>query len=82
MHLGQLSRTSLTHTMISSVEKKLEFGLTLGMADILQSRTILLIVNGKHKSEVLQRLMEGKISTELPASFLWLHPQAQCFYCV
>jgi galactosamine-6-phosphate isomerase len=80
-HLGQLSKTSLSHKMISDVKKSLEHGLTLGMADILQSKTILLIVNGKHKINVLEQLMKGQISTDLPGSLLWLHPAAFCYYC-
>jgi galactosamine-6-phosphate isomerase len=80
-HLGKLSETSLSHTMIKDANTPLKYGLTLGMADILQSRKIILLVNGTHKNEVMERLMEQKISTQLPASFLWLHPNVQCFYC-
>ena len=81
-HPGKLSATSLSHPMLSSAKRNLQIGLTLGMANILQSKKILLIVNGNHKTEVLGKLMAGKISTGLPASFLWLHPEAYCFHCV
>jgi galactosamine-6-phosphate isomerase len=81
-HPGKLSATSLSHPMLSSTKRGLQMGLTLGMANILQSKKILLIVNGNHKREILGRLMGGKISTGLPASFLWLHPEAYCFHCV
>lgn len=82
IHLAQLSTASLAHKMISEAKRKLQHGLTLGMSDILQSRKIMLIVNGKHKSGVLEQLMQEKITTSFPASFLWLHPHADCFYCV
>ena len=46
------------------------------MADILRSRRILLLVNGKPKRPALKRLMKPEVTTHYPASFLWLHPDA------
>lgn len=80
-HLATLSKTSLEHTMIKGNGEEIKYGLTLGMADILQSKKIILLVNGTHKNAVMQKLLEQKISTQLPASFLWLHANVQCFYC-
>ena len=80
-HLGTLSETSLTHTMVKGTDAHIKYGLTLGMADILQSKKIILLVNGTHKNAVMKRLLEQKISTQLPASFLWLHADVECFYC-
>jgi galactosamine-6-phosphate isomerase len=80
-HLSPLSKTSLAHTMVQNTETKIGYGLTLGMADILKSKKIILLANGTHKREVMERLFEQKISTQLPASFLWLHADAHCFYC-
>ncbi|MDB5134032.1 MAG: galactosamine-6-phosphate isomerase [Mucilaginibacter sp.] len=80
-HLGTLSETSLTHTMVMDSGAVVKYGLTLGMADILRSRRIVLLVNGTHKNAVMEKLLEQKISTQLPASFLWLHPDVQWFYC-
>jgi len=80
-HLAVLSEASLSHKMISGSGADLKYGMTLGMADILQSKKIILPVFGKSKRAVMEKLMEGKISTDLPASFLWLHPDVHCFYC-
>jgi galactosamine-6-phosphate isomerase len=80
-HLATLSETSLARKMIDNAGIQIKHGLTLGMADILRSRQIILVVNGSHKQAVMQQLLEGKISTQNPASFLWLHPDVQCFYC-
>lgn len=80
VHLSTLSQSSLKHSMVEGVDTKLEYGLTLGMADILQSRKIILIVNGKHKREILNKLLSSHVSTQLPASFLWLHPDVHCIY--
>jgi galactosamine-6-phosphate isomerase len=81
VHLATLSKPSLEHSMIKGNGEKIKYGLTLGMADILRSKKIILLVNGTHKREVMKRLLEQKISTQLPASFLWLHADVRCFYC-
>jgi galactosamine-6-phosphate isomerase len=80
-HIAPLSSTSLEHTMIKGTGEQIKYGMTLGMTDILQSKKIILLVNGTHKNAIMQKLMEQKISTQLPASFLWLHADVQCFYC-
>jgi galactosamine-6-phosphate isomerase len=80
-HMALLSSTSLEHAMIKGTGEQIKYGMTLGMTDILQSKKIILLVNGTHKNAVMQKLMEQKIRTQLPASFLWLHPDVQCFYC-
>jgi galactosamine-6-phosphate isomerase len=46
------------------------------MADILSSRLILLLVNGRHKRAALKRLLKPTVTTQFPASLLWLHPRA------
>jgi galactosamine-6-phosphate isomerase len=80
-HLATLSATSLEHSMVTNTGAVVKYGLTLGLADILRSKKIILPVNGTHKNAVMGRLMEQKISTDLPASFLWLHPDVTIFYC-
>jgi galactosamine-6-phosphate isomerase len=61
--------------MISASSDRPRFGLTLGMADILQSRRILLLVTGPAKREPLRRLLSGEITTDFPASLLTLHSE-------
>ena len=80
VHLAQLSEASLAHSMVQDTTG-LTHGYTLGMADILKAKTILLIVNGRHKHDIFQRLMQKEINTQLPASLLWLHANAYCYYC-
>ena len=47
--------------------------LTMGIGTILSAKKILLLVSGKDKAAAVARLLEGKITTECPASFLALH---------
>ena len=74
-HVAKLSNASLSHVMLHQSQRRPSCGLTLGMADILQSREILLLVSGPSKREPLQHLLSGQITTAFPASLLHLHPR-------
>ena len=73
----QLSSESQGHEMIALQHTKPSFCLTLGLKSILSAGKIRLIVSGKGKEKVLKEFLEGNISTSLPASFLWLHGDAE-----
>jgi galactosamine-6-phosphate isomerase len=77
-HVAPLSAESLRHPMISSLEKKPGYGLTLGMQEILNSRQIIMLVSGREKKQVARRFLEGRVSGLLPASFLREHPRTEC----
>jgi galactosamine-6-phosphate isomerase len=78
-HVASLSGTSATHSMLKLARSRPQFGLTLGMADLLQARKIVLLVSGGHKAEPLRQFHTREISTQFPASFLWLHPAVTVF---
>lgn len=72
-HVAALTEDSLGHSMTKDMQDVKLYGLTLGMNDILAAKQILLLISGAAKKAITQRFLEGKISTQLPASFLWLH---------
>jgi galactosamine-6-phosphate isomerase len=78
-HVARLSAASLSHSMLDWARKRPTHGLTLGMADLLQSRRIMLLVSGQAKQAPLSRALEGPISTRFPASFLQLHSDVTIF---
>ena len=47
--------------------------LTMGMGSILKAKKILMLVSGESKKEIFKKLLEGRIETGNPASFLYLH---------
>jgi glucosamine-6-phosphate deaminase len=47
--------------------------LTMGMATILNAETIVMIATGESKSEAVAAMLEGGVTTRVPASFLQLH---------
>jgi glucosamine-6-phosphate isomerase len=54
--------------------QELDEGLTLGLATLMESRRIQLIVSGKHKASIVKKIVEEEISTALPGSLLRRHP--------
>ncbi len=47
--------------------------LTMGMATILKAKTIILLANGKNKHAAVSALLDDKITTSNPSTFLKLH---------
>lgn len=78
-HVANLSDTSQEHSMISSMDTPPEFGLTLGMKDILGSKKIILLLTGASKRNVIEKFLSKNITTQLPASYLWGHPNVECY---
>jgi galactosamine-6-phosphate isomerase len=77
-HIAELSPTTLNHPMALNMKKKPTYGLTLGIRDIILSKRILLLISGASKKSITARFLEGKITTDVPASLLWLHPFTTC----
>jgi glucosamine-6-phosphate deaminase len=50
--------------------------ISMGMGSILKARRILLLACGEKKRRAVEEMLSGKITTQLPASFLNLHPDA------
>lgn len=48
--------------------------LTMGMGPIFKAKKIILLVSGKNKADVLCRLFDDKLTGDVPASLLKLHP--------
>jgi glucosamine-6-phosphate deaminase len=47
--------------------------MSMGMATILQARAVILLANGDDKADCIERVVNGPLTTHLPASFLQLH---------
>ena len=72
--------TSLTENTIEAnsrffddIEKVPKKALTMGMGTILKARKIILLANGEAKHNIVSELLNGEISTDVPASMLKLH---------
>ena len=75
-HVATLHPVTLASGMIEKVGIPLTQGMTMGVGNIMASKMVILFITGKGKKQALDLLLEGKIRTDLPASLLWLHPNA------
>lgn len=74
-HVARLSDSSLTHAMLQETTGRPTYGVTLGIADLIQAREVLMLVSGATKRSPLERFLSGRIETQFPASLLHLHPR-------
>lgn len=49
------------------------YAYTMGIRDIMQARTVLLVVNGESKARILKEALTGPITPQVPASILQYH---------
>lgn len=73
--------TSLTESTIqanarffASEDDVPKHALTMGMQSVFKARRILLLASGASKAEAIRGMVNGNLSTHLPASLLQLHP--------
>jgi glucosamine-6-phosphate deaminase len=64
-----------------SVEDTPKQAITMGLGTIMESKRIVLMAQGKHKKEILDRAMFGEITEDIPASILQTHNNMEAFYC-
>ena len=48
--------------------------ITMGMASIMKAKKIVLLASGANKNTVVRALLDDKITTNVPATLLKLHP--------
>lgn len=53
--------------------------LTMGMGTIMAARKIVLLATGRAKASAVARMLGRRCTTEVPASFLQLHPNVEVF---
>lgn len=60
----------------ASMEEVPKQAISMGIANIMAAKTILLMAYGEDKADAIQAMIEGPITEELPASILQNHPDA------
>ena len=58
----------------ASMEEVPTKAITVGMGTILKARRIILLANGEKKARAIRRTVCGQVTTQVPSSFLQLHP--------
>jgi len=54
---------------------------TMGVGTVMRARSILLIANGAEKKDVLDKMINGPVTPEVPASALQYHRRVTVIYC-
>ena len=67
--------------LFASIEDVPTQAITMGLGTIMESKKILLLANGKHKSDILDKAANGEITEDIPASVLQQHNNAEAYYC-
>lgn len=75
-HLVELDEDTVkaNSRFFQSVEEVPTRAISMGIKTIMQARNILLLASGKEKAETIYKTIKGKITPEVPASVLQLHP--------
>ena len=64
-----------------SVDDVPKQAITMGLRTIMESKKIVLMVNGKHKLNILNVAMNGEVTEDVPASILQNHNNVEVYYC-
>lgn len=58
-----------------------EKAITMGIEPIMKSKCILLLSNGKDKTEILMKALNGPVTPKVPASIIQMHNNVDVIYC-
>jgi len=74
-HLVKLDEQTIKDNarFFKSEEEVPQKAISMGMKTIMQSKKIVLMASGANKAEAIQKTIEGKITSDLPASMLQIH---------
>lgn len=76
--LADVTRAAIADAF-GGVEQTPEQGVTMGIGTILDAKTILLVAVGKDKANAVQKTLEGRPESFIPASFLQLHTDVEVY---
>ena len=75
-HKVELTQTTIDANarFFASADEVPRQALTMGIKSIMQAKTILVVVNGKGKAEIVKKAFTGPVTPQVPASILQMHP--------
>lgn len=74
-HLTSLKEDTIKANarFFNSIEEVPTRAVTMGLGGIMKAKKIILIASGEGKAEIIEKLLKGKITTQVPASMLQMH---------
>lgn len=76
-HLTELTKDTIdaNSRFFDSIDEVPTKAITMGIGTIMKAKKIILLASGKNKAEIMSELLkQEKVTTNLPASLLLLHP--------
>ena len=74
-HLTELKNNTIEANarFFDSIDEVPRKAITMGLGGIMKARKIILIASGENKTDIIEKLINGKITTQVPASMLQMH---------
>lgn len=74
-HITKLTEDTIiaNSRFFNSMDEVPKMALTMGLGTIMKARKIVLLASGKDKAEILSKLAQPYVNTDVPASVLHLH---------
>lgn len=75
-HIVDLTENTIKDNsrLFNSIDEVPRQALSMGIKNIMQAKSIVMVVSGKNKAQAVKGMVNGEITPELPASILQLHP--------
>ena len=75
-HLVDLTESTIKDNsrLFASIDEVPRQALSMGIKNIMNAKSILVVVSGKNKAEAVRGMVKGEVTPDLPASVLQLHP--------
>ena len=75
-HLVDLTENTIKDNsrLFASIDEVPRQALSMGIKNIMQAKSIVMVVSGKNKAAAVKGMVQGEITPALPASVLQLHP--------
>ncbi len=75
-HLVDLTESTIKDNsrLFASIDEVPHQAPSMGIKNIMQAKSIVMVVSGKNKAEAVKGMVKGEVTPALPASVLQLHP--------
>ncbi len=75
-HIVDLTESTIKDNsrLFASIDEVPRQALSMGIKNIMQAKSILMVVSGKNKAKAVLGMIKGDVTPDLPASVLQLHP--------
>lgn len=60
--------------LFDSIDEVPHYAYTMGIGEIMEAKTVLILASGKAKAPIIKELLEGEVDPKVPASILKVHP--------